>query len=313
MPSVVTWWQVAAVAPVASVAAAPASVPAVAPPTGGQKAVRKRSREVDAVVTGPEAQPRAKRERSQTQLYDPVVEATRHSPVNPEAGVLDPAAEQKQDSRRRRASAGAPGMLAGGKQESTWPAAWKKLLGRSVPVPRENLPDGGAPGLEEPSYVQQMRGTRSRYYIGRPVRVLTGGKWESAVIAALEEVGGKRQVMLASGKEAEFEAAERAGQLKFDERAAGDFAVGRHAQVQYDGGMWFIGVVAAVTCITPGVPSAVVLHFEDGDRAEVKVGYTHTHTHAHARTCTHIHSLRPRSHRGDGGRSERRAAICMSI
>ena len=112
MPSVVTWWQVAAVAPVASVAAAPASVPAVAPPTGGQKAVRKRSREVDAVVTGPEAQPRAKRERSQTQLYDPVVEATRHSPVNPEAGVLDPAAEQKQDSRRRRASAGAPGMLA---------------------------------------------------------------------------------------------------------------------------------------------------------------------------------------------------------
>ena len=288
MPSVVTWWQVAAVAPVASVAAAPASVPAVAPPTGGQKAVRKRSREVDAVVTGPEAQPRAKRERSQTQLYDPVVEATRHSPVNPEAGVLDPAAEQKQDSRRRRASAGAPGMLAGGKQESTWPAAWKKLLGRSVPVPRENLPDGSAPGLEEPSYVQQMRGTRSRYYIGRPVRVLTGGKWESAVIAALEEVGGKRQVMLASGKEAEFEAAERAGQLKFDERAAGDFAVGRHAQVQYDGGMWFIGVVAAVTCIAPGVPSAVILHFEDGDRAEVKVGYTHTHTHTC--TCTQMYT-----------------------
>jgi hypothetical protein len=38
-----------------------------------------------------------------------------------------------------------------------------------------SLPDGAEAGLEEPSYMQQMRGTRTRFYIGRPMRYVCGG------------------------------------------------------------------------------------------------------------------------------------------
>ena len=35
-------------------------------------------------------------------------------------------------------------------------------------------------------------------------------------------------------------------QVRFDAESAGDAAVGRHVQLLFEGGMWYIGVIAQV-------------------------------------------------------------------
>ena len=229
------------------------------PAAPAAKGKAKRSREVEAVLD--ESKP--KRDRKQTQFFD-CVEAgtpTRLSPVDPGSSASQkPAASQRNAApsasqpievgKRRRAApqrlspdiekpvtpssgAATPSAAAKPKKvESSWPAAWKKLLDRVVPVPVETLPVDASHGLKEPSFVQQMRGTRSRHYIGRPVRVLAHGNWQGGITSSLEEVNGKRRVMLSSGEEEDFETSEKAGRLRYDDRASGDFAVGRHAQVE---------------------------------------------------------------------------------
>jgi len=247
---VVTWWP--------SVVAGRPGPPAAAPATKGRAA--KRSREVESLAVGPDESGKPKRDRKQTQLFDPVLEAAsstpaaRLSPVDRPQKLPVPQANAGQEGSKRRrtvpqrlspdlaapASASAPAAPATPsaataaklkKGESTWPAAWKKLLDRVVPVPRDSLPEGASQGLHECSYVQQMRGTRTRWYIGRPVRVLAHGNWQGGVASSLEEVNGKRRVMLSSGDEEDFETTDKAGRLRYDDRACGDFSVGRHAQV----------------------------------------------------------------------------------
>jgi len=272
LPSVVTWWEGRRRRVVGTAPAAP-------------KGKAKRSREVEAAPEpAPDAHGRRKstRDRVQTQRLDPAAEAgsSRASPVQPEDVKNSAATENPQSEGKRKRTAplrlspdlAAPAAAATPMTpvtptaracESSWPAAWRKLLDRAIPVPRECLPDGAEQGLMEPSYVQQMRGTRTRLYIGRPVRVLADGKWESGLLASVEEVSdGKRRVMLSSGNEMDFETSEKAGRLRYDDRACGKFAVGRHAQVMFDGGQWYVGVVAKLHVDTHGEPAAAVMLFE---------------------------------------------------
>ena len=239
MPSMVTWW-VKQPCNHGKKAAEQTAVPLA-------KGKAKRSREVEAMA-GLDESSKRKRDRKQTQLFDPVVAAgtpTRLSPVEPQkAPALQSNGGHEVGKRRRKvpqrlspdvAEVGdtlvTPAAAKQKKMESSWPAAWKRLLDRVIPVPRDSLPDGASHGLKEPSFVQQMRGTRSRHYVGRPVRVLAHGNWQGAITSSLEEVNGKRRVMLSSGEEEDFETSEKAGRLRYDDRASGDFAVGRHAQV----------------------------------------------------------------------------------
>jgi hypothetical protein len=210
------------------------------------------------------------RERKQTQWLDPA-DSTRSSPVEPAALRVEKMGDIQNASKRKRT---APQRFsddigetpAAKNPEHAWPAAWKKLLERSVPVPQDCLPQGAALGLQEPSYVQQMRGTRTRFYIGRPVQVLTDGKWEGGVLSSLEEVSsGKRRVMLSSGKEDVFEDLTT---WRHDDLTSGGFSIGRHAQVMFDGGLWYVGVVAALQLNKQNEPTAATIHFEDGDRLQ---------------------------------------------
>lgn len=68
--------------------------------------------------------------------------------------------------------------------------------------------------------------------------------------------------MLSSGKETDIESAEKAGRLRYDDLACGKFAVGRHAQVLFDGGMWYVGVVAKLHVDMHAEPTAAVMLFE---------------------------------------------------
>jgi hypothetical protein len=68
--------------------------------------------------------------------------------------------------------------------------------------------------------------------------------------------------MLSSGKEMDIESAEKAGRLRYDDLACGKFAVGRHAQVLFDGGMWYVGVVAKLHVDMHAEPTAAVMLFE---------------------------------------------------
>ena len=213
-------------------------------------------REVEPLPLSTEGGGRGKRDRKQTKLFDPVEVSTptRVSPVQlPES---DETKKQEHnasfDVGRRKRSApqrlspdltapnsssvvSTQATIAGKKGASAWPATWKKLFDRVLPVPQICLPVGEKPGLQEPSYMRQMRGSKSHLYTGRPMRVLVEGLWESAVLSSLEEVEGKLRVMLSTGKEEELEAAHKAGRMRFDDHACGQFAVGRHAQVKFDG------------------------------------------------------------------------------
>jgi hypothetical protein len=195
LPSVVTWWHAGNRVESGSYT----HTKSYAAPKGS---TAKRSREVEPV---PEPAPdsslrKSTRDRRQTQLLDPAADATasRTSPVPllPDKTKTSPAKDNQQaESKRKRtaplclshdvaapaanATVMTPVTITARASESSWPLAWRKLLDRAVPVPRECLPDGAEHGLKEPSYVQQMRGTRTRFYIGRPVRILAEGKWES--------------------------------------------------------------------------------------------------------------------------------------
>jgi len=191
LPSVVTWWH----AGNRVESGCYTHTKSHAAPKGS---TAKRSREVEPA---PDSSLRkSTRDRRQTQLLDPAADATasRTSPVPLLSGnaKTTPAKDNQQaESKRTRtsplrlspdlaapvadATAMTPVTPTARASESSWPLAWRKLLDRAVPVPRECLPDGAEHGLKEPSYVQQMRGTRTRFYIGRPVRILAEGKWES--------------------------------------------------------------------------------------------------------------------------------------
>jgi len=68
--------------------------------------------------------------------------------------------------------------------------------------------------------------------------------------------------MLSSGKETDIESAEKAGRLRYDDLACGKFAVGRHAQVLFDGGMWYVGVVAKLHVDMHAEPTAAIMLFD---------------------------------------------------
>jgi len=288
LPSVVTWWPLSH---------ANARENSCAVEKDAVKGKAKLPREVEAVDIDPDggaSRRKSSRDRKEVALYDPVTSGTptRLSPVQPSVDVKAKEADVKGPKRKRTAplrlspDLGSPAAVAmattpvtptanlkpPAKSQSTWPAAWKKLLDRAVLVPRDGLPEGAEQGLKEPSYVQQMRGARSRFYIGRPVRVLAEGKWEGGVLSEIQEVeDGKRRIMLSSGKEEDFETSDKAGRLRFDDRACGDFAVGRHAQVRFDGDQWFVGVVSTLQKNSHGDPHSAIMLFEDGDRVQVPV------------------------------------------
>jgi hypothetical protein len=94
-------------------------------------------------------------------------------------------------------------------------------------------------------------------------RALTSSEILSGLLASVDEASdGKRRVMLSSGKETDIESAEKAGRLRYDDLACGKFAVGRHAQVLFDGGMWYVGVVAKLQVDMHAEPTAAVMLFE---------------------------------------------------
>ncbi len=108
-------------------------------------------------------------------------------------------------------------------------------------------------------------------------RALTSSEILSGLLASVEEASdGKRRVMLSSGKETDIESAEKAGRLRYDDLACGKFAVGRHAQVLFDGGMWYVGVVAKLHVDMHAEPTAAIMLFE-GNFFSCRVMHVYMH------------------------------------
>lgn len=121
-----------------------------------------------------------------------------------------------------------------------------------------------------------------RYYVSCPVLVLSpagggskkgkkggsgwggAGGWARGVVVALE-ARGSQKVLLEDGGEMIVDP--ESSMVKFDREVVEPWAVGRHAQVLFDGGIWFVGIVMSVD----KSKKKARLRFEDGEVQEVEL------------------------------------------
>lgn len=121
--------------------------------------------------------------------------------------------------------------------------------------------------------MEQMRGANTGFYVGCPVEVNVAGKaWvKGSVVSAILPKGSADTledtvaVRLASGEELKVPRTAESGEIRFDHEACGKIEVGRHVQLLFDGGLWYIGVIAAVRLDDAGNVTQARTLFEDGE------------------------------------------------
>ena len=137
------------------------------------------------------------------------------------------------------------------------------------------VPNPWEAGSRVQSYLVQMRGSSQKYYIGCPVEWCEDSQsaWEKGTVTAPgTETENTAQVVLHSGRRVQADAKADDGlRIRPDVSVLGKFAVGRHAQVLFEDGIWYVGIVVG----TSGAgcePSIARIRFEDGEEVEVSVG-----------------------------------------
>ena len=118
--------------------------------------------------------------------------------------------------------------------------------------------------------MEQMRGAETGFYLGCPVEVkVAGGAWvKGSVVSSRgcnEKSGNMVTVRLASGENVNMPTTTESGQIRFDHDACGKVEVGRHMQLLFDGGLWYIGVVTDLKLDDAGNVTQARTLFEDGE------------------------------------------------
>jgi hypothetical protein len=131
------------------------------------------------------------------------------------------------------------------------------------------------PGSCVHSYLMQMRGSNFKYYVGCPVdyREADQSNWEKGTVVVSGSDSDKLVgVVLRSGRRVQVDAVTGDGKhLRPDISILGKFALGRHAQVLFEDGFWYVGIVVG-TFGAGREPSSARIRFEDGEEVEVSIG-----------------------------------------
>ena len=135
------------------------------------------------------------------------------------------------------------------------------------------VPNSWEPGSCIHAYLVQMRGSCSKYYVGCPVecREAENSTWEKGTVVVSKE-DKNVEVVLRSGRRIQVDSVEGDGKkIRSDGMFCGRFAVGRHAQVLFEDGFWYVGIVIG-TFGSGREPNFARIRFEDGEEVEVTIG-----------------------------------------
>jgi hypothetical protein len=90
------------------------------------------------------------------------------------------------------------------------------------------------------------------------------GGWTKGTVVSLG-ARGSQKVLLQDGGDMVVDP--ESSMVKFDREAVEPWAVGRHAQVLFEGGVWFVGIVMSVD----KSKKKAKLRFEDGEAQDVEL------------------------------------------
>jgi len=162
-----------------------------------------------------------------------------------------------------------PGSVAEAQASVTswWPKLFDKQLSNPLDLTQKFA-----------SHVVQMVGTKHTFYIGCPVLVRSddagAGLIRAIVSQLLDDESKELKVKLISnGREVAISVSPDSigTSIRFDREACGVAAVGRHAQVRFDDGTWFVGVISSVEqrkSEDGGTRLQLRVLFEDGDSVD---------------------------------------------